>query len=151
MFIFCDFETKGFNGKIIDICALDEDKSIIDHLTTKDKISKKKIKLFFEKLFYDKNNIIIFWHPFMPIYLSHHYKYVFNKVLKGRYICFTNIYSFYDGIKYNRYKIANITKKLTGREHQDDALQDSIDLYDCFYILYNKIEIFKKILNSVNI
>lgn len=129
MITFVDFETEGLNGPIIEACAVNEEGKVIKY---------EKGKFNFEsflKEIVDNGDVIIFWHNFMPIYLSLYQNKAFN-YMKGKFLIFTDFYSIFDGVKQPRYKIQDITFTLTGRDHKGNAKQDSLDLWEC----YNKMK-----------
>lgn len=135
MLIFIDFETDGFDGDITEACAVDVDLNVINFYS---KESKIPFEDFIKEILIDEDTVIVFWHHFMPVYLATKHIEIYT-LLQGRFILFTDIYSFFDGVKKTRYKIADITKELTGREHQGNACSDAIDLAMCFKVLQNKL------------
>lgn len=125
MLTFIDFETNGLSGEITEICAVDETGKIIKY--EKDKVN---VDSFISEIV-QEDNVIIFWHHFMPIYLASYETKTFNK-LKGRFYSFIDFYAIFNYIKQPRYKIQEITKELTGRDHKGNAKDDALDLYECF-------------------
>ena len=95
---------------------------------------------FFAKIYQNNNAVIVFWHHFMPIYLAKNHKKIYNDIIKGKFITFTDIYSFYDGVKLSRYKIADITKDLTGNIHKGNAKDDALDLAKSFFELERRVK-----------
>lgn len=133
MNIFIDFETEGLNGKIIEICARSEDNSII--VNEKNPDYKTQISIF-QKLF-QKENIIVFWHPWMLKYLSTNYIKTISR-LDLRCLIFMNIYNFIKD-ENKEYSIQSATKDLINKEHIGTAYQDSEDLLMCYKKLKEKL------------
>ena len=142
MFTIVDFETDGFEGPITELVAVDENRKVIANINKKelylgksDDKSNYNINVikFFNSIVKD-GNVIIFWHHFMPLYLKQYFPYIMDDILKGKFVIFTDFYAIFDRLKQPRYRIADITMDLTGREHKGNALDDALDLYDCFKI-----------------
>lgn len=124
MIKFVDFETEGLNGSVTEACAIDEYGQIIEECNGEN----------FEEFMcsiIDSGDVIVFWHNFMPIYLSIYKTHLFNR-MKGKFVTFIDFYSIFDGLKQPRYSIKEITNNLTGRIHQGNAKQDALDLYECY-------------------
>lgn len=137
MILFVDFETDHLDGKIIEACCVNNDLKVISRLN--DDVSS--INEFFKKLCGDDNsdNIIVFWHNFMPVYLSKYQTFIYDNILSGKFIVFTSIYSFFDNDQKTRYSINHITSSLLKREHKGNALDDSIDLAECYCKLKRRL------------
>lgn len=143
MFTIIDFETDGLYGPIIELAAVNEKREVLSNLTNLNSLrtqdidnDENKYSETIHKFFKDiteTGNIIVFWHNFMPLYLQKYYPEILNS-MKGRFVLFTDFYAIFDGIRQPRYKIADITYDLTGRDHKGNALDDALDLYDCFKI-----------------
>lgn len=125
MLTFIDFETEGLNGKILEACAVNEEGDIL-------KYEKENIDFdnFMNQIIKD-DNVVVFWHSFMIIYLAIYKPSIFNK-LKGQFLIFNDFYSIFNGVKQPKYTIQHITKELTGRDHKGNAKNDALDLYECF-------------------
>lgn len=126
MLTFVDFETVGLNGDVVEACAVNESGKVI--------LYQGKGNINFEDFMdavMNDGGVIIFWHNFMPLYLSHYMPNIFNK-MKGRFLVFTDFYAIFDGVKQPRYSIQEITKNLTGRNHVGNARQDALDLAECY-------------------
>ena len=123
--IFIDFETKGLNGPITEACAVNETGKVVKY--EKDWLDFDA----FMSEFIENGEVVIFWHHFMPIYLSAYQNKTFNK-LKGKFLTFVDFYSIFDGVKQPRYSIEEITNSLTGRNHKGNAKDDALDLWECF-------------------
>lgn len=156
MAIFVDFETNGLYGEVTEAYALDDNGNCLGYFNIKNKNeeeNKEKRRFKFKlqkdnnennKLFlnFDSmmeflcslNDEIVFWHSYMPAFLCKKYENVYE-YLKGNFVCFTDFYAIFDGLKCRRYKIADITENLIQREHQGNAEDDCKDLYECFQIV----------------
>lgn len=127
MIYFVDFETKGLNGEITEL-AYAERKNDGIHVTTCD---PRNILNIFEKLSDSGNNHVIFWHSFMPNYLSTK-NYNALQALNGRFSCFMDFYAIFTGCSERMYTIANTTFELTKRPHRGCAATDCVDLLLCY-------------------
>lgn len=125
MLVFIDFETKGLNGPITEACAVDENGKVVKYLK-----EGLNFDAFMDE-FIENGDVVIFWHNFMPVYLSVYQNKTFNR-MKGKFLTFIDFYAIFDGVKQPRYSIQEITKILTGRDHLGNAKQDALDLYECF-------------------
>lgn len=133
-FLFLDFETETLEGPITEVCCIDSnDKSqkfnSLEEFFNMFKGTKDKESIN-EDIFKDK--VLVIWHIWHYEYLMKYHPEFLNYTIKSRILIFTNCYALYDGFTKSRYKIAEITKELLGREHQGNALDDCKDLKDCF-------------------
>ena len=114
--IFIDFETDGLNGPISEIAVIDEN----------GKLEIGPPSLDFLSEFVGRGRFI-FWHYYMPSYIEKNSPDIF-KALKGNFSCFTEIALFVIG----KSTIQDITFTLLGRNHEGNAIQDVIDLKECY-------------------
>ena len=126
MLVFVDFETDDLKGEVIEACAVNENGKVM--------LNHKKGSVDFDgfmRTIVQKGTVIIFWHNFMPIYLSNYKPEIFNS-MEGRFLTFVDFYALFDGVKKPRYSIDGITQELTGNYHKGNALSDALDLYSCY-------------------
>lgn len=128
---FIDFETDGLNGPFTELSIIDDENHKEDYKG--DNVYNDFCN--FLKRFKREEAVIVFWHHFMPIYLSNKFPEIYEN-LDGKFIIFNSIYSLYDGLRYFRYTINKITETLLNRPHKGNAKDDAKDLKDCF----NKIK-----------
>lgn len=116
--IFVDFETKGLYGPITELAVIEEGKDAELSIPSIISISK-----------YMGNKTLVFWHHYMPFYIKSTNENLFE-LMRGNFICFSDIGFYLTGKR----KIQDITNLLLNRDHKGNALQDVIDLKECFYI-----------------
>lgn len=125
MINFVEFETNELDGPITELCIVNDYGKII--------VNKKGSFNFEEEMknLIDSGEAIVFWHNYMPLYLSKFFPEIFNK-LRGKFATFVDFYAIFDGLKQPSYKISEITEILTGRVHKGNAESDALDLYECY-------------------
>lgn len=140
MIIFVDFETDMEMSIIKSIAFVNEKRhesvelNENEHLTLDlwlnmlKKVANQEIAIESQKIYETGEKIIIiFWHHFLPVFLAKNHEDIYNH-MHGRYITFCDYWAARHGMS----TIANITMILLDREHKGQALQDALDLRDCY-------------------
>ncbi len=122
--IFVDFETDGLDGRVEE-CACVSGNGACAHYPS--------LEALFESI--PDDAVVIFWHQWHVLYLYSHYRTLLES-LKGKYSVFMNAYAIMKQNDKDRYTIQEVTLDLCKRNHQGNALQDAIDLMECYHNLF---------------
>lgn len=132
--IFVDFETDGLDGPLKEICSvqLDSGKNGI-------KLMSQTLDGLCNLLDENKDMVVIFWHHWMIEYVNRHPLFELSERTQGKCACLVDAYAIVNGNKRKRYSIDRITQKLLGRKHEGNAVQDAIDLAECYEVIQKRL------------